>query len=139
MRCTTARIRVGALLLLPLFVVQTGDGLAAYDCHGEPPVHQVHHDGMDHGGHDHDPDHGSDHRSDPDSDHDSGHGSDHDPGQDCPMGHAEGLACAGGVTAPSLVQAAPTMGAVERAPRIRGPDAFAGILRSHELFRPPRI
>ncbi len=135
MRGMTARIRVGALLLLPFFVVQTGDGLAAYDCHGEPPIHQVHHDGMDHGEDDHDSDHHLVHHSD----HGSDHASDHDPDHDCPMGHAEGLACAGGVTAPSLVQAAPTMGAVERAPRIRGPDTIAGILRSHELFRPPRI
>ena len=118
------RIRTGALLLLPLFVLYTGDGLASHLCHESPTEassHHEHHDGMAHG-----------------ADH---HGEDHDQGSDheCPMGDDGSLACAGGVTAPTLVGAAPVEGPVERTPRIRDPDVIAGALLSFDLFRPPRV
>ena len=116
------RIRAGALLLLPLFVLYTGDGLASHLCHESPPeatTHHQHHDGMSHGTGDHDSEHDSDH--------------------ECPMGDDGGLACAGGVTAPTLVGAAPAETPVERTPRIRDPGSIAGTLLSFDLFRPPRI
>ena len=132
-------LRAGAVFLLAVFLVQSGEGLSALACHDDAP-RDVSSSLAHHGEHDHRAaDDGHSNHPAPSGSHDHAHDHSHAPDDGpCPMGAVPDLMCGASATAPPPPILGAALTATTQPLHLADPTAAVDYQSPLNHFRPPR-